>query len=757
VRAQEWIQGNIPADITSFVGRGNEVAEVEAALSHSRLVTLTGVGGVGKSRVAKRVAQGGERAFSAGAWVADLSTAREPSLLMATVASALGLASFTGEPTATVIEYLADKELLLVLDGCEHLVSRVAELVRTLLEAAEGLRIVVTSRKRLRVRDEHVVEIAPLPIQDGSEGGKDSVSLFAERAAAVVPGFTLDDTNRAVVARLCQRLDGLPLAIELAAVWMRVLPLEQILERLERLPDLFSAKRLAWSSPRHQTMQSTVDWSYQLCAEREQRVWRRVSVFAAGFEPDAAETVCSDETLPQPEVRASLAELVLNSVLIRERSQSGVRYRLLETIRDYGRQRLRESGEQMVLLRRHRDYYLRFAEQGDEDWFGPRQLSWLRRSRLEHANLRAALNFCVSTSGAETFGMKLASALWWHWLGQGLVFEGAHWLDRMLERDTRPRPDRIRALWVRGWIAQLQGDQKKTLTLMDECCALARQFGDEQALAYAKQFSGYSLATQGDVQRGVRLLEEAVKYFQDSGTVNSVALLGSSLLGLMRVVEGEVDRAAELLEDCRRLSEECGERWVLSWTLSMLAKVRWSQGDLRQAALAVRRGLRIELDFDDRLGIPVNLETLAWIHAAEGEPRRAALLLGAISPMWDRIGLPIHGSSKLMGWHENCVRRTHEALNDWEFDALQQEGMRLSVESAVREALRKSSSSASTRYGPLTKRENEIANLVAQGLSNRDIAEKLVISTRTVDSHLEHIYGKLGVGSREKLAAWVHV
>jgi non-specific serine/threonine protein kinase len=427
--------GNLPVDMTSFVGRRHEVAEVKRLLTASRLVTLTGVGGVGKTRLALRVANEVQRAFPDGVWLVELAALGDPGLVAQTVASALDIRDLsTRRPVTVLTDHLADTQLLLVLDNCEHLLDACAAVADALLRACPGLRILTTSRQALSIAGEHIFTVPPLSVPDANVPSPaealahyEAVTLLIERAAAIAPGFSVTQENHVAVARLCAQLDGIPLAIELAAARLRSLSVDQVAERLESRYRLLTGGSRA-APPRHQTLRALIDWSYELCSEQEKRLWARMSVFAGGFDLMAAESICAGEELNADAILEVVDHLVAKSVLFSEMQDGRVRYRLLETIRQYGRERLTESGQEAGLRLRHRDFYLRLAQQSVSEWCGPGQEAWLARLRIEHDNLRAALDFCMTDPAETQAGLDLASALRFHWIAAASsVRDGAGW------------------------------------------------------------------------------------------------------------------------------------------------------------------------------------------------------------------------------------------------------------------------------------------------------------------------------------------
>src|SRR6516225_12050058 len=411
--------GNLPAELTSFVGRRGELAEVRRLLAGSRLVTLTGVGGVGKTRLAVRAAAGLRRAFRDGVWLVQLDQLRDPALVAQAVAGALGLQDRAGyTPAAMLAEYLAGRQLLLVLDNCEHLVDAAAKLADLLLRAAAELRVLATSREALTMTGETVLAVPPLPVPEAGQpltaaelGVVPAVRLFAARAAQVVTGFAVTEANAAAVAGICRRLEGLPLAIELAAARTPVLSAEQIEARLgDRLGLLTRGGRAR--PARQQTLRASIEWSYELCSPAERLLWARCSVFAGGFELDAAEDICADHRLAAGDVLDLLAALADKSILAVEHGEGVARYRLPEVLRECGQECLRESGEDTALRRRHRDWHEQLARRADTGWLSPQMMDWTARLFREHANVSAAQDFCQAEPGEAEAGLRIALHVW---------------------------------------------------------------------------------------------------------------------------------------------------------------------------------------------------------------------------------------------------------------------------------------------------------------------------------------------------------
>jgi predicted ATPase/DNA-binding CsgD family transcriptional regulator len=762
--------GSLPAEVTSFVGRHQESTHVKRLLSSSRLVTLTGVGGVGKSRLALRVAREVQREYPDGVWLVELAKLREPSLVNHAVVDALELRNQSArEPAAVLAEYLADKRLLLLVDNCEHVLGGCRRLAAALLAHAPGVAILATSRESLGVSGERIFAVPPLsvpppadsedPQADGAHWPSEAMSLFESRAAAVAAGFATRPENWAAVASVCQRLEGLPLAIELAAVRVRALSVPQLLARMEDRYRLLT-RGGDCTAPLRQTLRSAFEQSYELCSNAERILWMRASIFAGGFDLDAAERVCAGEGLPTDRVLSAVAGLIDKSILQRHESGSLVRYRMLETLREYGRERLMECDEPAEVRRRHRDYYLRLAEAADAGSFGPRQVDWFARLREDHANFWVALEYCLTEPGQARSGLRMAASLWVYWIACGRVREGRHWLDRMLAADGAPSRQRARALWVDGWVACMQGDTDAALVLLEECRELAPRLGDAQALTRAIQFTGLAYMFRNEYPRAVPLLDEALARDRASGEVSGASAMAFVHRADAAGMLGEVDLAGSLCRDATACCHSHGELWAQSWLRWWFGLIAWKRGALRTAAGHIRVCLQTKAELNDRLGVPFCVEGLAWIASSAGEFPHAAALLGIAETMWQEIGAQLFGYESMLRWSNQCTEATRNALGDQAFEDARQRGRQLSFDDAVARALgrkqaRDRTVDAAQAPPQITSREWEVATLVAHGLSNQEVADRLAISRRTAECHVAHIFGKLGITSRAQVAGWV--
>ncbi|RJL31010.1 LuxR family transcriptional regulator [Bailinhaonella thermotolerans] len=749
------------------MGREEELAGLRRLLDSARLVTVTGVGGVGKTRIAVRAAAGMRRSFPDGVWFVELSGLREAELLAHAVANALGVPDQSTRPQIDVLaDWVEKRRLLLILDTCEHLLDACAMLAETLLRAAPGLRVLATSRQPLDVPGEHTLALAPLPVPDPehqtpSLTGSPSLALFAERVAAVVPGFTLDERNIRSVAALCHRLDGIPLAIELAAVRRRALSVEQILARLDDRFRLL-ARGSRTSFPRHQTLRTAIAWSHELCEPEEQVLWARLSVFARCFDLDAAEEVCSGPDLPAESVCTYLAGLVDKSIVVCEEDADGVRYRLLDVIREYGAERLRDLGEEHRIRRRHRDHFLRRAREIDRAWAGPGQhelLTWLNHN---HANLRVALELCASDPEEADAGLGIAGSLWALWIPAGHLREGRRWTELMLALTDAPTPNRVRALWLCGLIAVLQGDIERGTRALAELRPLAACHpGGASFQPFLDHLEGMAAGFGGDPVRGVEAFSRAVETYPsvEGEAAAPGRLTVQAMLSLMLCVNGDVDRAFAvlrgLLEECDRL----GEEWSRAYGESVHGFVLLSMGRAEEGEAVARSALATFWSFRDAVGMAAVLDVLAWIAFATGDHERFAVLLGAGRQAWSSFGHQLFSWDVLLAIRADCEARAREEIGDDAFEAACRKGAEMRREEAVAYALSLDPEPPPVDdedpLAPLTPREREIALLVAEGLSNREIAERLVIAKRTADSHVEHILTKLGFSTRAQIAAWV--
>ncbi len=744
---------HLPAEVTRFIGRDKELSQVKDALGRYRLVTLRGVGGVGKTRLALRVAADVRRSFDDGVWLVELSALRNSELLARTVAAALGVPDqASGDPLDLLADYVADRHLLLVLDTCEHLVNGCALLSEVLLRAAPRLRILATSREPLDVMGEQSLLISPLevPSADGPVTDSDAVLLLLDRAEAMVPGFTLNAANERAVAGLCRQLDGIPLALELAAVRLRTMSIDQVLARID---DRFRFLGTARSSEnRHQTLRAAVDWSHDLCTPQERLLWARLSVFPGGFDIQAAERVCAGGSLADGNLLEVLARLVEKSVVLYE--QDGQRYRLLDTLREYGAEQLALLGEVDELRLRHRDYYLDLAERAAAAGLGSGQVPWLLRLQRENHNLRVALDHSYSIPGQEQVGLRMTVLLLRHWLMLGQFTEGRRWHARALALGGESR-DAAWAVYGAAVLAIQQGDLDAAKPLLIRADELAQQTGDRDLMAHVMDARGISLFFTGDLEAAGRCHENALATYAEIGYNEPFALVTPARLASVCVLIGEFDRAAALSEEGLRRCEALGEQWARGTMFWIRGAARWLTGDVTHAVEDALACLRIKEKMGDLHTITMSIDLLSVCLVAQGEYVRAAELSGAGDALWKMLRAPIQQGPHYAGIRRANAETCRAELGDERFEAARSRGENMSVAEAI--ALAKSEGPVTEDAAPvtpLTRRELEVAGLVAEGLGNREIAERLVLSKRTVDAHVEHIFAKLGFNSRAQVAVW---
>jgi predicted ATPase len=652
------------------------MVDVEELLRRFRLVTLTGVGGVGKTRLAIRVAARLRSQFPDGVWPVQLSPLQDPDLLGHTIAEALGVVDQVLRPQLEVLgEFLADRRLLLVLDTCEHMIDECAYVVEELLNDAPGLRVLATSRQPLDVPAERVRVLQPLPPSD-------AVELFIDRAAQVVPGYRMSPEDRKVAKTLCRRLGGLPLAIELAAVQLSSMSAAQILARLEDPFELLGDVDQA--EPRHQTLRMTIGWSHELCAPLERLLWARLSVFAGDFDLEAAEYVCSDGQLPGALVSTILLDLVDKSIVFRTDTPGGVRYRLLDLVRAYGANWLRERGEDWTVRCRHRDYYLDLARRGDAAWLGPDQVAWRERTVREHNNFRAALDFCLAAP-ENHLALELAAALWFLWYPCGFLRDGRHYLQRAIVQDTEPSPARTKALLARCHVAFSQGDY--TESMLAECAIAIAEHGDLAAQASIHTLFASAAFMRGDLTQTLAESKHAVELERSRGEQSFALLDGLGVWALALVAQGEIDRAVALLKELRAECDSRGELWMRSTGDYVRSRAELARGDIETAVAYARAALAVKRRLHDRIGISSAIDLLAAAAAADGDGYRAARMLGFGHQLRRAVGLPQLGAPVLIAERDLCERRARAAIGDEAYTAAYQVGMKSEMYDGIAHAL----------------------------------------------------------------------
>jgi len=635
---------NLPLQVTRFFGCEHEIAQVKERLAEWRLVTLTGSGGVGKTRLSLRVAEEVIEDYSSGVWFVELAPLSDPALVPQQVAASLGLRDEPGHPVLeTLTSFLRERQALLVLNNCEHLVEACAQLADGLLHVCPRLQLLASSREPLGIAGEAVFHVPSLPFPDPShlpaiESLNDytALSLFVDRARAVRPDYQVTPQNAPSVARICQRLDGIPLALELAAARLRLLNTETLAARLDDAFGLLTGGSRT-ALPRHQTLWATMDWSYNLLSEAERRLLQRLSVFARGCTLEAAEAVCSSpmsrlgrgaggEGL---DVLDLLTQLVNKSLVVVEREQGAeARYRLLETVRQYAWEKLAETGEGNRVRAQHLAYYLQFAEDAEPHLFRAEQLDWLARLEREHDNLRVALEWALNGEGDDApgppeAGLRLANALWRFWYVRGYWQEGREWLGRGLAAIGQPSRTvaRARALIRATFFAD---DQKQRVRLVDESLALCRELGDKPGIAFALRLKFESV--MGDYSSARLLLEESLTLYRELGDKWGIAAV-LSYFGITAQGEHNLPAARHFYEESLKLHREMGDRRGMGWVLGYMGNLAFKQRDWSAARALYEESLSLARELGDKVGMVDRLSDLGRVALEQGDYLQAGKLL----------------------------------------------------------------------------------------------------------------------------------
>jgi predicted ATPase/DNA-binding CsgD family transcriptional regulator len=799
---------NLPAARSSFVGREHELGETKRELETTRLLTLTGAGGSGKTRLALEVARRLVEVYPDGVWLVELAPLSEGALVPKEVAEALGVPERPAQPLDdTLAEVLGDRQLLLLVDNCEHLLEATARLVDRLLDSCPHLRILATSREAIGVEGEVRWLVPPLSVpEDGLASsseeleGYESVRLFVERARGRDPSFSLGQHN-AALTEICGRLEGIPLAIELAAARVGTLSLEQISERLGGSLDLLTRGGRT-AEPRQRTLKGALDWSHDLLSEPEKVLFRRLSVFAGGWTLKTAETVASGDGVEEGEILDLLSGLVEKSlVLAEEHEGSGLCYRMLEPVKQYAREKLEDAGEGETIRRRHADYFLALAEKAQPKLRGAEDKKWLERLEAEHDNMRAALSFALEAGEIE-LTLQLAGVLGTFWHIHSHSDEGRKWLEAALARDEgAPAAVRIRALEALYWLAFDQWDHDRTETIAREAIKLSAEAEIETSLAASlKIMSAGPAWVRGDYERGKELLEESLEISRKAGDriMIAEALIqlaatawglgdtkrgmeiyeeGADLcreagytfrlpdflfsLGYQLLLEGDYERGAALNEEAVVICREHGYKRSLNFALDNLGWATLLQGDHDRARPFYRESLAVSKELGDKACASESLDGLACIAGAEGDAGRAARLFGAAEAMRETLSeaVAFQHTPEEVAWREPFLVRARSRLGEQAWEEALRRGRAMRLKEAIEYALSPEEPSATTPApeqpptssdppAGLTSREVEVLKLVATGMTNAQVAETLFLSPRTVQRHLNSVYHKIGVGSR---------
>ena len=784
---------SLPHHLTSFIGREQEIDEVRRLLVARRLLTVTGPGGIGKTRLCHEIAvrvlgesaasrQGlssrrehrsdaaGRQQFRDGVWLVELEALAHATQVPEAIAAVLGVREQPDRtPSVGLVNALRARQLLLIMDGCEHLVEACAELAEILLRACPDLRILATSREALGIAGEATFRVPPLSLPAGPAHperatASEAFRLFVDRATLALPTFELTIRDVAAVERICKRLDGIPLAIELAAARVAVLSPEQIETRLDdRFRLLTGGSRTA--PRRTRSLQGLFDWSHDLLDGRERLLFRRLAVFAGGWTLEAAESVCAGDGLAPADVLDLLSGLVTKSLVMSSDRGDGFRYRQLETIREYATEKLRSAGEETTLRRLLCQWAVALAERAEPELEGARQVAWLGRLDEEHDNFVAALAWAVECGDAE-LGLRLATALTPFWEARSLIGEGRRWLAELLTgRDVAPTCDvdarlRARALIAAGRLAINAGDHAAAQAHLTRARDIAQALSDRPARADVAYGLGYLARVRGDYPAAREHLQDALAAFRELGdTARTADTLVS--LGVAAYFQGDLSAARALYEDGLVAYQAVGNRRGMAKALNDLGEVALEEGELAAARRFEEESLTIAREVGEPERVAFALAALAGVAAAQGKAERALRLGAATTSIGEAIGEPFSAAWLLRfeRWLEPAWQRlsAEAGATAWS------DGRTLSMERAIEYALQAGSEPVhrvgADRVGrvdaaPLSPRELEVAQLVARGLTNRQIAQALVVTEGSAANHVHRVLTKLGLKTRTQVAAW---
>jgi predicted ATPase/DNA-binding CsgD family transcriptional regulator len=806
---------NLHMTFTSFIGREREIADVQQLCSDARLVTLTGAGGCGKTRLALQVAKTISESLQDGVWIVKLASLSDPTLVPQVVSQTLGVPASPEQPVLdSLLDYLESKELLLVLDNCEHLIASCAQLVQEILSHAHAVRILSTSREPLAVVGEAIYPVSGLSWPDAVDESLEypqellqyaAVRLFVERTRAVLPNFTITNANAQKIVQICMRLDGMPLALELASARANVLSLQQIAERLDDRFTLLVSWQRSEPDPRHHTLRATIDWSYDLLSMPEQVLLRRLSVFSGGFSLETAETVCCGEGVEREQLLELLSSLVNKSLVVAHTFLEGeARYHLLETIHQYTQEKLISSGEWSVIHDQHLQFFLQLSEETDTKLRGEDQQLWLNRLDTEYDNIRTALAWAVEggrqDGGRVSAGLRITTSLYQFWRIRDYTEEGLNWCKQLfaVANDDISAVVRANALAFASLMAGIRGQFEEQMTFGEEAVLFGEAAGQEgkQALTFALGAQGYAARKVGDYQTAFSLTRRQIQLLREVGDDYHLGL-SLSLNSFFAMSIGIYEEAHAMLEEALPLLRKAGDPYRIAMALNYMGDLARCEQNYQQAQTVYTESISLLRKINAVRDLASALNNLghACLHLGNTERAKdlfsesmtlhreqgnrpgmtecllgfAALAIIADSPA---AGARLLSAAAAIGgqhikseWaatrmeYEHYLERARAGLVKTAFQAEQAAGQRLTLEQAVEYAQNlhfKPAALMESRENtnPLTTREQGIATLIAQGKSNGEIASELVISKRTVEKHIANILIKLGFTNRAQIVRW---
>ena len=758
-------RGNLPAELTSFVGRRRELTAIRSTLADARLLTLTGAGGVGKTRLALHAGRELSRTLPDGVWLVDLQELRNASLVATAIMNALDVRNQSDRsPVSLLVDFLAEMELLFILDNCEHLLDSCAAVVSAILHGTPGIRVLATSREPLNSEGEFVYPVPPLAIPQANAANSidqlrqfEAVALFCDRAASASGQFELSTDNYVSVLQLCQQLDGMPLALELAAVRTRALGVQEIVTRLKHRFDLLTGGNRS-ALRRHQTLRAAVDWSYDLLTRNEQTVFRSLAVFAGDFPLEAVEAICATAPDTKEATVDLLSSLVEKSLVNRAGTDVRARFRLNETMQQYALERLQAAGELEARRLKHLHWYSRLGVSAAADSFSARLLPLFDRLDAEASNIRAALQYCIEAKAQLDAALNFAASLHFWWASRSFTEAIGTFQSLLGAGEAGDRP-RARALFVLGNMYLFANQQRAASAALEEALPLARAANDMRLIAkilanraLAHVFAGESEALSGQLLDEARTLATATSDPSVVADIDRMAAFRAMQLG-------DYEATQCYMQASIRACREQGHTFILGQNLFWLGVAAVKRGDMIAAEKALVEAITLKRGFDDRgTATMLSIELLAAPALAAQDPIRAARLQGAGAGLRRRQRFEIHAIGAALV--ADAAVRIRKVIGDAAYARAFEFGAAMEHDEAVAYALRErtdvrpETDRSQLKGVVLGTREEEVGQLIAQGLSNKDIATRLYLSESTVETHVHKLLNKLGVNSRAQIAVW---